>query len=47
MNNTFVIDILTEYFTTEISNNIEKKNNELIVKLGNGMSAKVKTVVIS
>ncbi len=47
MNDTIVIDTLAGYFNTEISNKVEKKDGELIAKLANGKTAKIKVVSLS
>lgn len=47
MNEGLMIDILEEYLKTEISNDIEKKDDNLIVKLSDGTMARVKVAKIS
>ncbi len=40
--NTFNMDLLFEYFKTEISNKIQYLNGEIIVLLADGKKAKVR-----
>lgn len=43
----FVLETLEEYFGTEVSNEVEKKEDGLVVKLADGTKAKIKPICLS
>lgn len=47
MNDNFVIDTLLGYFNSEISNEVEKTSDGLIINLADGTKAKVGIISLS